>query len=106
MRNFLSGPKKKDHTHYFDTLWFMPRSRHAGGLRGHRDRMLGSDSKVGGEGILGFSEHHGYFELQQFIQSSVTWWLSLTTFTPHTCSKSDLSLDEKLSVRTPKSQVK
>lgn len=46
VKDFLSGTKKKDHTHYFNALWYMPRSRRAGGLRGRRGRMLSGDSRV------------------------------------------------------------
>jgi hypothetical protein len=34
--------------------------------------MLSSDSKVGDNSVLGFSGHCGYFELQQFLQTSLS----------------------------------
>lgn len=104
MRDFLSGPKEKDHTHYFDTLWSMPRSKHAGGLRGHRDRILSSDSKT--KSVLGFSGHQGYFELQQFFTDVSHMVAVLDMYILQTYSKSDLSLGKKLSIRAPKGQVK
>lgn len=82
----------------------MPRSKHAGGLRGHRDRILSSDSKT--KSVLGFSGHQGYFELQQFFTDVSHMVAVLDMYILQTYSKSDLSLGKKLSIRAPKGQVK